>query len=93
MRNMRTVLLPVFVLLANIEIAQTMPDIPTVDVDHSYGTECGFTHLVPAYCDSIEGFIKRKEATSADLRLTFLSAPKALPLLKNASTANSVWRW
>lgn len=43
-----------------------MPDIPTMDVDHSYGTVCGFTKIVPAYRDSIEGFVKRKEFKNMD---------------------------
>jgi len=66
MRIIRSILLSVFVLLASIGIAQTTPDIPTVDVDHSYGTECGFTHIVPAYRDSIEGIIKRKKFEDMD---------------------------
>ena len=41
--------------------AQTMPDLPPIDVDHSYGIECGFARIVPAYRDSIEGFVKRKK--------------------------------
>ena len=46
--------------------AQTMPDLPPIDVDQSYGTECGFTRIVPAYRDSIEGFVERKKIDDVD---------------------------
>jgi len=63
---MRSILLPAFILFTSIGSAQTMPDIPTMDVDHSYGTECGFTRIVPAYRDSIEGYIKRNKFEDMD---------------------------
>ena len=45
-------------------LAQTMPEMPTVGVDQSYGTECGFTKIVPAYRDSLERFVKKQDHAS-----------------------------
>ena len=53
-------LLPMLLIYVGVS-AQTMPDLPSVDLDHSYGNECGFTRVVPAYRDSIERFIKQKK--------------------------------
>jgi hypothetical protein len=48
-------------LVSSMVSAQTMPDLPPIDLDHSYGAECGFTRIIPAYRDSIEALVKHKK--------------------------------